>query len=123
MPIELHWDEDSEKTVVAVFEGVWSWTDANVILEELRQMTADHETVYLIVDNRRTQARHGDIIGNIRQLIRNLPTNIGLVAMVRTTTITRMMIDVLKQAGLARKIVFVSSVNEARERILRMERH
>lgn len=122
MPIELNWDEDIENTIVAVFEGAWTWGDANAALDELREMTVGYDTINLIVDNRRTQVRPGDIIGNIRNLIGGLPKSISFVAMVRTTTIARMMIDVLKHAGLARNIVYVSSVNEAREHILRRER-
>lgn len=121
MPITLHWDEDSENTVIAVFEGAWNWHDANLALDEFRQMTADYDVVNLIVDNHRTQARHGDIIGNIRKLVVGLPRNVGFIALVRATTVTRMMFDVLKHAGLGRKIVFVQSLNEAREQILRLE--
>lgn len=121
MPITLHWDADSENTAIAVFEGAWNWHDANLGLDEFRQMTADYAIANLIVDNHRTQARHGDIIGNIRKLVAGLPRNAGFITLVRTTTVTRMMLDVLKHAGLGRNIVFVQSVNEAREQILRLE--
>lgn len=114
MAITIEWDTVGFQTLVCTFEGSWDWQEAGTALDQLKVMAESVEKANLIVLRQNTRIRRDEIVQNLLDLLRNLPSNLDLIVIIGASAFAQTMIEALKGVGMVKNILFAQTLEEAR---------
>jgi hypothetical protein len=123
MPVKLNWEDAEKRTLIAVYEGAWTWDDYyNTTTRIIELMKSVSQSVDLIVDYRQSAGYPtGNVISHVRagaKLLRQV-SNYGNFAMITTNSFVRIISTMYRklrlQEGRRDQTFMVGDLEEAKK--------